>query len=262
MSASYTSGFTIIETMLFLAVTGVLVVGILAGTGTSINIQRYRDSASSLKSLIEQQYADNSSVHNGERATAISCDVNATVSSGGTLSRGQSDCVELGRYLTIDDNAATTTTIVGQEPATLPVGSDIEKLQAYKLSLLQTDTITSSVQTPLEWGSRIAWPKSGAGSQTPTTPRWIGLLILRSPTSGLTYTFSSNDRPPAASTSYLHDMIIAGAADPNKGQSQQRICVDSNGGFGGGLAVVIGAYASSASSLQVRSNEMGDGSTC
>ena len=262
MSATNTSGFTIIETMLFLAVTGVLVVGILAGTGTSINVQRYRDSVSSLKSLIEQQYADNTSVSNAERATNITCDANATVSSGGTLSRGQSDCVQLGRYLTIDDNVATTTTVVGREPAGLPSGSDITKLQAYKLSLLQTDTITSTIQSPLEWGSRIAWPSGGAGAKTPTTPRWIGLLILRSPTSGLTYTFSNNDQPAPSSTSYLHDMIIPGVADPTKGQSQQRICVDSNGGFGGGLAVVVGAYASSASSLQIRSNEMGDGTTC
>ncbi len=254
-----TSGFTIIETMLFLAVTGVLVVGILAGTGTSINIQRYRDSVSSLKSLIEQQYADNTSVSNGERATAISCDTDATVSSGGSLSRGQSDCVQLGRYLTIDDNIATTTTVVGREPVPSPVGSDIAKLKLYKLSLLQTDTITSSVQSSLEWGARIAWPVSGTGFKNPTTPRQIGLLILRSPTSGLTYTFSTNDL-----TVTLSDMVIAGiTADPVlRGQSQQRICVDSNGGFGGGLAVVVGAYASSASSLQVRSNEMGDGSKC
>lgn len=253
MSATHKSGFTIIETMLFLAVTGVLVVAILAGTGTSINIQRYHDSVSTFKADLEQQYADVSSVRNEVRAADVSCDTNAVINtSGTTLPRGQSDCIVLGRYLTIDDTDITVSTVIGNNPAALAsYATDIKELQDYKLSLLPTSTETSQ----LEWGARIAWPASGVGAKAPTMPRQIALLILRSPTSGMTYTFSSN-----SVATPLHDVIVAGNAVP--GQSQQRICVDSDGGFGGGLAVLIGAYASTPSSVQVRSNDMGDTSRC
>lgn len=254
MSTLYKSGFTIIETMLFLAVTGVLVVAILAGTGTSINIQRYRDSVSTFKAGLEQQYSDVTAVRNEVRAANVSCDINAAIStsSGAPLPRGQSDCVVLGRYLTIVDTDITSSTVIGNNSAAEPLyATDIMELQAYKLSVLATSTETSK----LEWGARIAWPSSGAGATSPTMPRQIGLLILRSPTSGLTYTFSSNE-----ANMPLQDIIKAGDTVP--GQSQQRLCIDSDGGFEGGLAVVIGAYASTASSIQVRSNDMGDSSTC
>ena len=253
MSAIYKSGFTIIETMLFLAVTGVLVVAILAGTGSSINIQRYRDSVSTLKSVFEQQYSDVSTVRNEVRAADVSCTANAVIdTSGTTLPRGQSDCVVLGRYMTINDTAITQSIVVGNNPIAAPsYATDIKELQDYKLSLLTTSTETSQ----LEWGARIAWPASGSGAKAPTMPRQIALLILRSPTSGLTYTFSGDGVAMP-----LHDLVVAGNVLP--GQAERRVCVDSDGGFGGGLAVVIGAAASTASSIQVRSNDMGDTSTC
>ncbi len=253
MSVFYKPGFTIIETMLFLAVTGVLVVSILTGTGTSINIQRYRDSVSTFKAALEQQYSDVSTVRNEVRAAAVSCDANALINtSGTTLPRGQSECVVLGRYVTVIDADVTVSSVIGNNPTPASsYTSDINELQAYNLSLLTTSTETSR----LEWGARIAWPSSGVDAKAPTVPRQIALLILRSPTSGLTYTFSSHDV-----TTPLRNVIVAGNVIP--GQSQQRLCIDSDGGFKGGLAVVIGAYASTASSIQVRSNDMGDSSTC
>ncbi|MEP6710564.1 MAG: prepilin-type N-terminal cleavage/methylation domain-containing protein, partial [Candidatus Saccharibacteria bacterium] len=49
-------GFTIIEVMLFLAISGALAVGILIGSNVAITSQRYRDSLNSLQSLLQQQY--------------------------------------------------------------------------------------------------------------------------------------------------------------------------------------------------------------
>jgi type II secretory pathway pseudopilin PulG len=262
MSVTNKAGFTIIETMLFLAVTGMLVVAILAGTGSSINIQRYRDSVSTFKDLLQQQYSEVTTVRNDVRPTDISCNSSAVINTTGTtLPRGQSDCVVLGRYISIVNTDIKISSVVGNNSGSTAATTDIEDLKTYKLSILDTTTEPSQ----LEWGAKIAWPVSGSDAQSPTTPRTIGILILRSPLSGLTYTFSSNSN--SINPIDLQAMVIAGKSGPAitgtlLGQSERRICVDSDGGFGGGLAVLVGAYASSASAIQVRSNDMGDTSTC
>lgn len=255
MSATFKRGFTIIETMLFLAVTGVLVITILAGTGTSINIQRYRDSVSTFKSTLEQQYSDVSTVRNEIRTEDISCNTNADIlTSGATLPRGQSDCVVLGRYVAVSDTKITASSVVGNKPDSSAVyAADIDELKSYNLSLLTSTTETSE----LEWGARIAWPIGGASARPDNpTPRDIGILILRSPTSGLIYTFTGNDLAVPLGT-----LIQSGGGIP--GQSVRTICIDSDGGFSGGLAIQIGAYASGPSFIQMRSNDnMGGSVVC
>jgi type II secretory pathway pseudopilin PulG len=71
-------GFTVIEVMLFLAVTGALAVGILVGAGVSIGQQRYRDSVNSLKSTIQDRYNQTTNVVNS-RGGAWVCDSSPTV---------------------------------------------------------------------------------------------------------------------------------------------------------------------------------------
>ena len=56
MAAKTNNGFTVIETMLFLGVAGALTMGVLVGSGASINQQRYRDSVNSLKSPIGTKF--------------------------------------------------------------------------------------------------------------------------------------------------------------------------------------------------------------
>ena len=51
-------GFTIIETMLVLSVTGLLSVGIMVGWSVNINRQRYDDSVNTFKSDIQQIFSD------------------------------------------------------------------------------------------------------------------------------------------------------------------------------------------------------------
>ena len=51
------AGFTIIEVMLFLAISGFLLVGILAGTGAGIARQRYNDSVQNVAQILREQYS-------------------------------------------------------------------------------------------------------------------------------------------------------------------------------------------------------------
>ena len=258
MGSSYKPGFTIIETMLFLAITGALVVAVLVGTGASINIQRYRDSVTSLKSLLQEQYSDTMNVQNESQTANISCDSSASVGTSGTTKpRGQSNCVVMGKHITIDQGTITTSTVIGHEAGTPAGSSEVDLIKSYNLSTLPSSTETSQI----EWSAQISWPISGGGFRNPTTPRSISILIIRSPQTGEIYTFTSDDINIP-----LKSMIVAGSGSAVPGiygQAQRTICVDSDGLFtGNNMAISINAYATSGSDVETRSNNLGFSSKC
>lgn len=250
------SGFTIIETTLVLAISGALIGALLIGTWTSINAQRYRDSATSLESIMKQQYSDVMNVGNNSTASLppSSCGLAAP-----TTVLGQSDCIILGRFLVIDDNTITTRSIAGYKDPSLSGSGVAELTTVYKLYPISGATEISQ----LEWGARVAWPSSGTGSKSPTTPRSISFLMLRSPSSGLVYTFSSDGDNTDPNSDALKAMIVAADAIP--GQSARKICINSNGGFNGGLSIWVDSSAYDASSVKIHTNDIvydGDAAKC
>lgn len=251
MGARISPGFTIIETVLFLSVTGLLVMGVLIGTGASLNRQRYQDSVESFKDLLQTQYAELGSVKNF-RTNTWSCDASAQPVAGGSVIRGQSDCLLVGRYLRIERGDITVYSVLARQTGTAG-GNDITKLDTnYRYNVNTTTTTSQS----MEWGTQIAWPSSGSGSQTPTNPRSIGILFIRSPDSGNIYTFTSNDVP--AKTAINHatftNLIQAGTAS-FPGQGARTLCVLSSGLMpSGDMAVYINPYAASASAIEVRTS--------
>lgn len=258
MGTSKQAGFTILETMLFLAITGLLIAGVLVGVSTSINIQRYRDSVTSFKSLLQSQYSDITNVQN-DRDNSWRCGVNATTTqSGSAQARGQSSCVLLGRYITITDGSYTIATVNGYEKASSTSGTDISILKNdYTLGLSTINQQTDS----LEWGTSIAWPSSGGGAKNPTTPRSIAILIIRSPSSGSIYTFTSDTVPPIdnVNNATLQAMLVTGLGTLGTfpSQASRTICIDSNGlVVTGNMAIYIHAYATAETSIETRSNDV------
>lgn len=247
-------GFTIIETMLVLAVTGVLIAALLVGVGASINTQRYKDSVVSLKSLLQSQYAMTDDVSNDRNAN-WTCNSSATpVPNPSGTAPGQSDCVLLGRYLSIVGGNVSSATIVGYEKSTASAPNDVAEINNNYTLGISTDSIDT---TTLEWGSAIAWPKSGTGAKNPTTPRGIAILIIRSPSSGTSYTFTSDtvyDIKTITSASLKAMMVLNTSAVP--GQMQRTVCVDPNGvAVPEKMAVYIGQAAGDSSAIETRTNE-------
>lgn len=252
MGKPQTRGFTIIETMLFLAISGALVVAMVAGTGASINIQRYRDSVETFKAYLQNQYGALSSVQN-DRGNEWGCGASAETSDESSgEQRGQSECVLLGRYVTIESDVTTAYSVLGRslDPVTAS-DSDIDTLRNdYVLNVSSVEKEEST----LEWGVRIAWPKAGDEAQTPTSPRSLALLLIRSPTSGQIYTFTSDTIPSEPTPASLRAMIVSGDSVP--GQRERTICLDSDGLFvSANASIYISPYATGPSSVETRSND-------
>ncbi|MDB5179925.1 MAG: hypothetical protein JWN12_557 [Candidatus Saccharibacteria bacterium] len=263
MGIHFKQGFTIIETMLVLAVTGVLIATLLVGTGSSINAQRYKDSVTTLTATLQAQYSQVNNVTN-VRDTNGTCGSTAIpVDNASGVAPGQSDCVLMGRYVSIVNDTINAASILGYKKSGITATNDITDITTnYQLGI-STSSVTT---TTLEWGASIAWPKNGGeddapAAVSPTPPqRAISILIVRSPISGTSYTFTSDtvyDINTITSANLTAMMVANTATVP--GQMQRYLCVDPSPGstivtVPEKLSVVIDQSAGDASAIEMRSD--------
>jgi hypothetical protein len=238
MGSKTETGFTIIEVMLFLAVSGMLAAAILVGAGVSINQQRYRDSVNSLKSYVQQQYSEVTNVTN-DRVKSWSCNgvasVKETDSSGGE-DRGTSDCVILGRFFTVDASGTrlSAANVVGvRKSGATDQPSDVSEIATnYAIGISPVIKDDDEVG----WGAQIVKTKS-------TTPMPLSVLIVRSPLSGGILTFTAD----GDQTTNLGSMVTS--AD----MVRRDLCVNAEVGtfVGNRMAVEISAFASNQGAIQI-----------
>lgn len=258
MGTRVIKGFTIIETVLFLGVTGLLVLGAMVGVGANVNIQRYKDATETFNATIQSLYSDVTNVQNGRSSNQYCNSIAAVIDDPGGDERGQSRCMIIGKYVRLIKGDVTTYNVLAVENASFsPSASDTDVSilhDKYYLNLSQTD----SIKTKMEWGTEII------KQITPTTTSDRGtILIVRSPESGQIYTFSSNTVPTdtdianlgtTVSPAFVRDMVVAGDTTP--GQAAQTYCIESSGLFSQGqMAIYIAPYATSSSAVELVSND-------
>ncbi len=247
MNRFASSGFTIIETLLYLGITSVLMAGVMMGTGGVINNQRYRDSVTSLQSFLQKQYIDVSNVDNSTNGNTC----------GGTalVARGQSDCVVLGRYIT-SNPADHTTLIVKRVIGRVPSVSSTGLTDAQIFAFLTTQGGYNAVVDPnviattnydLEWGSEMHSDTStGAGLLN------FSLLILRSPETGVVRTFINNNS--IIPDNQIKSNLISQAALT----VPLKICLNASSYYSGPKsAVLVNANAAATSAIET----LGSGSS-
>lgn len=240
---TYKHGFTVIETMLFLAISGALTVAILAGAGFAVNQQRYRESVDSTTEMLKSQYADVFNVQNPERsASALHCNtstakVTDAAGAGAGDPRGWSDCVIVGKYIeTTDGKSLEVSTVLATENDSRTASgefkhdssNDLTALEGYNIDSLPT---SSSSFTP-KWEASLS-SKADAGSESDS----LGIMIIRVPSSGTIKTFVSTDVGAVHSDGMKAIISQSNIKD-------QIICVDSNGIFSGprrGIKIVADA---------------------
>lgn len=235
MGSMKQQGFTIIELILFLGITGALFAALMLGVNTSIYQQRYRDSVIAYKTLLERQYAEVTYPRN-ERDNNWTCNSESGVQqqSNGGQARGTSHCVLLGRYIQIKDNGAQIETgnVVGFQPAdSTLLNGDIATLSAYAPQLSPIGRQDHEV----EWQSVLETIEK--------RPSAASFLVLRSPLSGLIRTFAWNEPLPAnlssmltetAATAKIKNCVVQAG---NIGMPIQSVTVNASIGSANGIAI-------------------------
>lgn len=238
-------GFTIIETMLFLAVTAVLATGVLAGSGVVVAQQRYKDAVMSLQDVLQQQYTQAGNVINDREAT-WKCNADATVHSaeGSALDpRGASECLILGRLVEFRNDGRTIAiaNVIGSLKSNQPQATnDIEALEQYNLA---RSPVNEEV-APVAWGAQLLGVGGDAYNRV--------ILILRSPFSGSIRTFISSTTPLPDQT-LPANMLDSGLNDV------ETLCVSPEGfSMGAVLGVKIQSGAGGPSAIE----QVAEGSGC
>ncbi len=218
MKKGRVQGFTIIEVMLFLALTGLMLVGALVGLGTNLARQRYKDSVQDVVMMIRNQYDYVTRVQINERKGKDMCEIVAGSSANFATTdmnngRGRSLCDVYGVVLIFglesDDPSSgsilQSTSILGIDIVTfekslgldptktdpqeyIATMSDQELLQQLMLNNIierahRCEAVGVTSRKVLNWGSKVEDVVAGR-------PKKGMVLIIRSPRDGTVHTFS------------------------------------------------------------------------
>lgn len=249
MGTAKQRGFTIIEVTLFLAISGLLAVLLMTGWVTRVNTERYRDSVVTLQSFLQQQYNLVYNVEN-ERSSELKCDSSAEVTEG-SEPKGQSDCVLLGRFISVETGAdgtvLTVQPIIGYEDPTLVVQptQTLGRLLSneYQANARDIEMGLSDTRLAVPWGAMIDDSDKADGTKK-SFAKNFSIAIIRSPLDGTAHTYTAKD-----TTDIKKVLGIDGGGvgiDISTEDKDVKMCLDPGAPFSGGaMAVIIRAYASS-----------------
>ena len=248
MKQKFIPAFTIIEVSFFLAISGLMAVGLLAGMGATINSHRYRDSVASLQSQLQQEFSRVENIQNN-RAGNESCNATASITSSSS-ERGTTDCVIVGRFIAINGDKITSYPVIAH--STSAVNESQDDITYLKNHIIKTDQ-THNLDEGRKWGNYITY-SSDFGNRKGDV-RNVYFLILRSPKSGTIYSFSSGE-DLRGSSSGLSSMILSSPSGENFARSRQVLCVRKEGIVSmSDLGVSLEANLSNSNGIQILSND-------
>ena len=207
-----THGFTIIEVMLVLAISSLMALLLMVGTGVAIQRQQYRDSVQSFENFLVSQYARVVSVEN-DRTSVEPCPILGSDSS--PVPRGQSNCVIIGRYIaTMGISGATD----GREYEVRPVyAAQSGATWTYRLGNVDaTYTVSWSARTRLS-------------NQTEDSAH-VAILMYRDPDNGGLLVRTNSGRYNADNIgNFFNGLDDSGSVVAGNQLGAQEICVYDRG---------------------------------
>lgn len=178
-------GFTLIEVSLFLAISGVLVLGIILSTQNSVEQQRYNDAIQGLTDFLRGVYSKAASIENEPR---------------GDKQQGRTNMAIYGKLMTFgetlnldgeknENKEIFIYNVVGDADGTLGSGSDV----LTSLNTIKAGVYNNSNGAATLYGNASKY-KPAWDIRLETTAnhdRFVGaVLVVRSPMSGTFYTYA------------------------------------------------------------------------
>lgn len=235
MKRRQSPGFTIIEVVLFLAISGLMVVGLLVGTSAAMRGQQYKDAVQSYANFLRDQYSRVITVENSRAGD----DVCPLSSSADASPKGRSDCVIVGRYVSTSDGSGAGE--VYEARAIYAIRDEAaggSGVPTYRYQLAGNADKTYETN----WGAKTRLSSYDS-------PRAMGLVMWRDPVHGLLRIAVSSDLEA------LHSEDGVGAFIANNlrlSTASQEICIDGASFIAGQKrSVTIDASAGSGDAVRV-----------
>lgn len=169
-------GFTIIEVLLFLAISGLLLAVAIASVNLNIDNSRFNDAVRSTTSYLQKAYSEVSSGLS-DRDASRGCDASGNITSSPTAV-GMTNCVIMGRFIKLEGANFTSRYIVGSRATLVGLSAD----DSTAILQMSPKVVGTNVY---EGNYGIPWNIQAVNTTLPSgTFGSAGLAIIRSPASG------------------------------------------------------------------------------
>lgn len=252
MPKLHSQGFTIIEVMLFLAVSGLMLIVAFTGVRGRNASAQFTDSMRSLQSFIQKTQTD---LYNGVnlRSDGQNCTIDASgnFSISGSTNRGKSNCIMLGRLLEFTPNSSSVSvhSVVGRylsyDDLSKVSGGDLDYIIASNPHIYSAPNLDSNYD--IRWGTKFIKTnkpnQAGAISFVSKT-----LAFLRSPAATTTYNVDFADTTSFASNSPVN--VSSSAVGSFAFGSDVDVHYCFKGTNGQDAEIIVGGSASDSIELQ------------
>lgn len=232
------SGYTVIEVTLFLAISGLLFLIAVIGTGNTIRAVRFSDSGRALHAFVQKKYDD---IINGVNPREGNEACNAgNVSTGSNQTPGTSNCLLMGKLLVFEQGSyqLNTYNIIGTEPAQVDLGKSDEDLVVDFAPKVVTNVGVADYDVP--WEAAFSGFKRLSDNQATNA-----LALIRSPRSTRILSYTYKTAPNSVDSNLLP---IVGNTN-NLGKTTN-FCIKNADGFGP-PAMLVATGGSNQSAMQL-----------
>lgn len=234
-------GFTIIEVIIFLAISGLMLTMAMVGSGNLARQARFSDTVNSFHSTLQREYEEVVSGVNTRSSTQPGC------SGGAGTQTGTDDCLLLGKVISFDQNGGNTVTIrTVTDTPTSPAYSTTGTIYTQIINANPQISTVNARTDELSWGASFQVASRNTDRTNASDLYKVGttraivnnIAFLRGPASGQIipyYFYTSN----LANVNGIESSLQAAVVDWNKtSNTEANICILNSQEYSGGSSPV------------------------
>ena len=210
-------GFTIIEIMLVIAISGLMIYGVFANSSRQVSERQYREGVQTFRDFIAQQFEDVKNLKNDNDRLRDLRKFGCGVATG--ADRGTSNCVYSGKLILIYNDEQNENTNL----ESYPIISNVREPYIDKFGKSQDGEVNATyihedglnvTKTKSDWNTLAFLNRVGEPVylNSSSSVKKIALIILRDPFNGFVYSYSGVDSK--ANVSAFNDDIKSILSNP------------------------------------------------